>query len=96
MRRMFEEMVGRAAEESADLIVGETFYYAEEAYAALEIAKATELPAVIKVAPMSENQRMDGVDIVETRRFSEQMANHFMYGSNERLPEHIRALGQIA
>lgn len=32
----------------------------------------------------------------EASRFSENMANHFMYGDHERLPEHIVALGSRA
>jgi betaine-homocysteine S-methyltransferase len=32
----------------------------------------------------------------EASRYSERMENHFMYGSNERLPEHIRSLGERA
>jgi betaine-homocysteine S-methyltransferase len=32
---MFNEMVDWAVDEGADLIMGETFYYAEEAYKAL-------------------------------------------------------------
>jgi betaine-homocysteine S-methyltransferase len=32
----------------------------------------------------------------EAARFAERMENHFMYGSHERLPEHIRALGDRA
>jgi betaine-homocysteine S-methyltransferase len=32
----------------------------------------------------------------EASRFSENMHNHFMYGDNERLPEHIVALGDEA
>jgi betaine-homocysteine S-methyltransferase len=32
----------------------------------------------------------------EASRFSEKMQNHFMYGDNERLPEHIVALGSKA
>ena len=32
----------------------------------------------------------------EASRFSENMRNHFMYGDNERLPEHIVALGDEA
>ena len=35
-REMFDEMVGWAKEEGADFIVGETFYFAGEAMAALE------------------------------------------------------------
>ena len=34
--------------------------------------------------------------VTEASRYSERMENHFMYGSNERLPEHIRALGERA
>ncbi|HLS02799.1 MAG TPA: homocysteine S-methyltransferase family protein, partial [Beutenbergiaceae bacterium] len=34
--------------------------------------------------------------VTEASRFSERMENHFMYGSNERLPEHIVALGDKA
>jgi len=36
VRDMFEEMVGWAVEGGADLIIGETFYYAGEALAALK------------------------------------------------------------
>jgi betaine-homocysteine S-methyltransferase len=32
----------------------------------------------------------------EASRFSEKMENHFLYGKNERLPEHIVALGARA
>ncbi len=32
----------------------------------------------------------------EAGRFSERMENHFMYGTNERLPEHIKAYGDKA
>ncbi len=32
----------------------------------------------------------------EASRFSERMENHFMYGKNERLPEHIKAYGEKA
>jgi betaine-homocysteine S-methyltransferase len=32
----------------------------------------------------------------EASRYSERMQNHFMYGSNERLPEHIVGLGERA
>ena len=33
---MFSEMIGWAVEEGADMLIGETFYYAEEAYTALK------------------------------------------------------------
>jgi betaine-homocysteine S-methyltransferase len=34
--------------------------------------------------------------VTEASRFSENMHNHFMYGDNERLSEHIVALGDRA
>ena len=65
---MFDEMVGWAVEEGAEMIIGETFYYAGEAFEALEAIKATGLPAVVTIAPMAENRMMDGIEIVETCR----------------------------
>ena len=63
---MFDEMVGWAVEEGADMVIGETFYYAGEAFEALAAIKTSGLPAVITVAPMAENRMMDGLGIVET------------------------------
>ena len=37
VKKMFSEMVGWAVDEGADILIGETFYYAEEAYAALKV-----------------------------------------------------------
>ncbi len=45
VRAMFAEMVGWAVEEGADLIIGETFYFAGEAIAAAEIAKLRACPS---------------------------------------------------
>ena len=69
---MFQEMVDWAVEGGADLIIGETFYYAGEALAALEIAKSSGLPVVLTIAPMGENEMIDGVGIVDTCRQLEQ------------------------
>ncbi|HLQ84979.1 MAG TPA: homocysteine S-methyltransferase family protein, partial [Salinisphaeraceae bacterium] len=66
VRAMFEEMVAWAVEEKADLIIGETFYYAGEAFAALETIQASGLPAVITLAPMAGNRMMDDKGIAET------------------------------
>lgn len=66
VRAMFDEMVGWAVEEKADIIIGETFYYAGEAYAALEAIQASGLPPIVTIAPMAANEMMDGVGIVET------------------------------
>lgn len=72
VRSMFEEMVGWAVEEGADIIIGETFYYAGEALAALEVAKASGLPVVLTLAPMAFQEMADGVGIVETAQRLEQ------------------------
>lgn len=72
VRAMFEEMVGWAVEGGADLIIGETFYYAGEAMAALEVAKATGLSVVLTIAPMALNEMADGMGIVETCQRLEQ------------------------
>jgi len=66
VRAMFAEMVGWAVEERADIIIGETFYYAGEAHAALDAILQADLPAVITLAPMAENRMMDGPGIVDT------------------------------
>ncbi|GAA2105807.1 homocysteine S-methyltransferase family protein [Brevibacterium salitolerans] len=72
VRSMFEEMVGWAVEEGADLIIGETFYYAQEALTALEVARATGLSTVITLAPMAFEEMADGVSVVETAKRLEQ------------------------
>jgi len=66
VERMFNEMVGWAVDEGADMLIGETFYYAEEAYKALQVMRQTGLPSVITIAPMGENIMRDGVSIVDT------------------------------
>ncbi|MFI7743064.1 homocysteine S-methyltransferase family protein [Kocuria rhizosphaericola] len=72
VRAMFEEMVGWAVEEGADLIVGETFYYAGEALAALDVAQKSGLPVVITLAPMAFEEMADGIGVVETAQRLEQ------------------------
>jgi betaine-homocysteine S-methyltransferase len=72
VRGMFREMVGWAVEEGADLIIGETFYYAGEALAALEVAAQSRLPVVLTIAPMALDEMADGLGIVETCRRLEQ------------------------
>ena len=72
VRGMFQEMVGWAIDGGADLIIGETFYYAGEALAALEIAKSTGLPVVLTIAPMALDEMADGVGIVEACQRLEQ------------------------
>jgi len=66
VEKMFSEMIGWAVDEGADMLIGETFYYAEEAFTALKVMKQTGLPSVITIAPMGENIMRDGVSIVDT------------------------------
>ncbi len=48
-------------------------------------------------SPMLIRQVAEAVGLTtEASRFSERMQNHFMYGTNERLPDHIVALGDRA
>ena len=72
VEKMFIEMVGWAVDEGADMLIGETFYYAEEAYTALKVMKKTGLPSVITIAPMGENIMRDGVSILDTCKELEQ------------------------
>ena len=69
---IFNEMIGWAVDEGVDLIIGETFYYAGEAYAALEEIKKSDLPAVITISPMGENIMRDNVSVVDTCKELEQ------------------------
>ncbi len=66
IRGMFEEMTTWAVEEGADMLIGETFYYAEEAFTALDVMKQTGLPCVVTIAPMGENIMREGLSPVET------------------------------
>ena len=49
-RAMFEEQVGWAVDAGADLIIGETFCWIDEALAALEVIRAAGKPSVITFA----------------------------------------------
>ena len=72
VEKMFREMVGWAVDEGADILIGETFYYAEEAYTALKVMKETGLPSVITIAPYGENIMRDGISILDTCKELEQ------------------------
>ncbi len=60
VRSIFAEMVKWCKEEGVDYIVGETFYYHEEALIALEEIQKQGLPAVITLALFAENILRDG------------------------------------
>ena len=66
VEKMFREMVGWAVDEGADILIGETFYYAEEAYTALKVMKEANLPSVITIAPYGQNIMRDNVYFLDT------------------------------
>ena len=72
VRSMFSEMIGWSVEEGADYVIGETFYFAEEAFTALEEIKKSNLPAVITISPMGENIMRDGFSVIDTCKELEQ------------------------
>lgn len=65
VRAIFDEMVGWAKEEGADFIIGETFYYTDEALCALDVIKKHGMTSVIMISPMGENIMRDGDEPVE-------------------------------
>ncbi|MGD2010777.1 MAG: homocysteine S-methyltransferase family protein [Desulfobacterales bacterium] len=72
VREMFEEMVVWSTDEGVDFIIGETFYFAEEAFCALEVIQKAGVPSVITIAPMGENIMRDNWEIVDTCKELEQ------------------------
>lgn len=72
VRKMFAEMVEWAVDEGVDYFIGETFYFAEEAFAALETIQQSKKPAVITIAPMGENILRDQWDIIDACKELEQ------------------------
>lgn len=72
VRKMFAEMVAWAVDEGVDYFIAETFYFAEEAFAALEAIQQSNKPAVITIAPMGENILRDNWDIVDSCKELEQ------------------------
>jgi betaine-homocysteine S-methyltransferase len=68
VRTMFEEQVGWAVEAGADLVIGETFSYAEEALVALEVVKKAALPAVITLAVHRAPETREGWSVGDACR----------------------------
>ena len=96
VRGMFDEMIVWAAEEKADFVIGETFYYAGEAYCALEAIQAAGLPAVITISPMHGADMRDGVSIIDTckelaRRGADVVGMNCFRGPATMMP-HIREI----
>jgi betaine-homocysteine S-methyltransferase len=67
VREMYEEQVGWAVEEGADLIIAETMDYLGEALIATETVKEAGLPAVVTFAS-TEDTTIDGVEFDEACR----------------------------
>jgi betaine-homocysteine S-methyltransferase len=68
VREMYEEQVGWAAEEGADLILSETNDYLGEALIAVETIRAHGLPAVANLNSINGDETLDGVTLVEACR----------------------------
>jgi betaine-homocysteine S-methyltransferase len=60
VRRMFEEQVGWAVDAGVDFVIGETFTWCGEALLALDVIKATGLPAVITMTIHREGTTGEG------------------------------------
>ena len=99
VEKMFREMVGWAVDEGADILIGETFYYAKEAYMALKIMKESRLPSVITIAPYGQNIMRDGVSILDTCKELEQQGGDVVgmnchRGPNTMLP-YLREIRKV-
>lgn len=60
VRAMFEEQVAWAADEQADFVIGETFYFGGEAQIALQAIREAGLPAVMTLAVPATGTLLDG------------------------------------
>jgi betaine-homocysteine S-methyltransferase len=60
VRAMFAEQIGWAADAQVDFVIGETFWWAQEALLALDVIRDAGLPAVITLAPHRSGLTRDG------------------------------------
>src|SRR5262245_55217093 len=67
VREMYEEQVGWAVEEGADLVIAETNDYLGEALIATEVVKASGLPAVVTFASTADTT-IDGFQFEDACR----------------------------
>jgi betaine-homocysteine S-methyltransferase len=72
VRAMFEEQVAWAVDAGVDYMIGETFSWAEEAHIALEVIRASGLPAVITLAVHREPVMWEGVSPADACQSLEQ------------------------
>src|ERR687898_2976034 len=60
VRAMFEEQVAWAVDVGVDFVIAETFSWGEEALIALDVVKATGLPAVVTLAIHQDPETREG------------------------------------
>lgn len=60
VRAMFEEQVGWAVDAGVDMIIAETFYFAQEALLAIEMARAAGVPIVATLAVFEDGILREG------------------------------------
>lgn len=65
VRTMFEEQVGWALEAGVDMIIAETFYYAQEALIAVEVARAADVPIVATLAVFEAGVMREGWSVAD-------------------------------
>jgi betaine-homocysteine S-methyltransferase len=76
VRAMFEEQVGWAVDAGVDFIIGETFWWGQEALLATEVIRETGLPAVVTLAIHREPVTREGWTPAEACRRLEQAGAH--------------------
>jgi hypothetical protein len=77
--------------------IGETFYFAEEAFCALDVLKQSGLPSVVTIAPIHIREVAEAMGRrPAASRYAPNMRKHFMYGDDEALPAHITSYGDKA
>jgi betaine-homocysteine S-methyltransferase len=72
VRGIFTEQVGWAVEEGAELLIGETFSYLEEALLCVEVMRESGLPTVITLVFHQEDATRDGYPVTQAFQELEQ------------------------
>lgn len=66
VRAMFEEQVGWAVDAGVDMIIAETFYYAQEALIAVDVARSAGVPVVATLAVFGAGVMREGWPVAES------------------------------
>lgn len=64
-RAMFEEQVGWAVDAGVDMIIAETFYYAQEALIAVDVARSAGVPVVATLAVFGQGDMREGWSVAD-------------------------------